>query len=199
MTGLENIVEQILQEANTSAEKIKNNAKSEADTIIAKANSDAAKIMAQTDEKISIEKSSGESRAKSSSDLKKRQAILKAKQEIINSVVDKAYAKLLDLPDDKYFEIIEKCLEKSVQAKTGEIYFSARDIARLPKDMAARVDKIAGAKGGKLTIANEHKNIDSGFVLVYGGIEENCSFKAMFNADKEKLADKVHTFLFIDK
>lgn len=199
MTGLENIVEQILREANTSAEKIINNAKSEADAIIAKANADAAKIMAQTDEKISIEKSSGESRAKSSSDLKKRQAILKAKQEIINSVVDKAYAKLLDLPDDKYFEIIEKCLEKSVQAKDGEIYFSGRDIDRLPKDMSARVEKIANAKGGKLTISKEHKNIDSGFVLVYGGIEENCSFKAMFNADKEKLADKVHTFLFIDK
>ena len=37
---------------------------------------------------------------------------------------------------------------------------------------------------------------NGGFVLVYGGIEENCSFEAMFAAQREKLQDQVHAFLF---
>lgn len=199
MAGLEKIVEQILQEAKAEADAVVNKAKTEAEQVIAKANDDAAKIKAQADEKINIEKSSGASRAKSSSDLKKRQAILKAKQAIINDMIDKAYDKMTTFSDDRYFEIIEKCLVKSVQPKAGEICFSKKDIARLPKDMSDRIDKIAEARGGTLTISKEHKNIDGGFILVYGGIEENCSFKAMFNAEREKLADKVNTFLFVEK
>ena len=199
MTGLEKIVEQILQEAKTSADKILSDANAQADAILAQARKDADKINKASEEKISDFKTSGQSRAKSSSDLKKRQAILKAKQEIINNIIDKAYNKLLELPDDKYFEMIEKCLEKSVQERAGKIYFSAKDAERLPSDMVGRIDKIAAAKGGSLVISKETKNIDSGFVLVYGGIEENCSFKAIFNADREKLADKVNTFLFVDK
>ena len=77
MTGLEKIVEQILEDANAEAENILNAAKQEADSIIKKAESDAAKIKAQSDEKIAIEQTGGEARAKSSSDLKKRQAISK--------------------------------------------------------------------------------------------------------------------------
>lgn len=199
MTGLDKIVEQILQEAKTSADKILSDANAQSDAILTQARKDADKINKASEEKISDFKTSGQSRAKSSSDLKKRQAILKAKQEIINNIIDKAYNKLLELPDDKYFEMIEKCLEKSVQARAGEIYFSAKDAERLPGDMVGRIDKIAAAKGGSLVISKETKNIDSGFVLVYGGIEENCSFKAIFNADREKLADKVNTFLFVEK
>ncbi|MGN0393846.1 MAG: V-type ATP synthase subunit E [Coprococcus sp.] len=196
MTGLEKIVEQILEEANTCASDIIKTANADADKIIAEAEKTAGKIQVQSDEKLVLEKASGDARAKSSSDLKKRQAVLKAKQEIINDIIDKAYKKILNLDDDKYFALIEKCLDKSIQNGNGEIYFSDKDLKRLPKDMEARIAKTAEAKGGKLVIADKPKNIDGGFILVYGGIEENCSFKAMFNAERERLADKVNSFLF---
>lgn len=196
MTGLEKIVEQILEDANAEAENILSAAKQEADAILSKAESDAEKVKTQSDAKISIEKKSGEARAKSSSELKKRQAILKAKQEMIQEVLEKAYDTVLQMDDEPYFAMIEKMIEKFVLPKNGEICFSSRDIDRLPKDFAAKVETIAKTKGGVLKVSKQPAQIEGGFVLVYGGIEENCSFRAIFNAEKEQLADKVHAFLF---
>ena len=34
--------------------------------------------------------------------------------------------------------------------------------------------------------------MDGGFVLTYGGIEENCTIKALFDAKREELSDKVN-------
>ncbi len=35
-------------------------------------------------------------------------------------------------------------------------------------------------------------NIDNGFILAYGGIEENCTIRAMFDAKRDELSDIVH-------
>lgn len=196
MTGLEKIVEQILEDANAEAENILNAAKQEADAIIKKAESDAAKLKTQSDEKIAIEQTGGEAKAKSSSDLKKRQAILLAKQEMINEVLDRSYDEILHMDDRQYFDMIEKMIEKFALAKEGEICFSQKDMDRLPAGFDKKADAIAKAKGGALQVSEVPVPIEGGFILTYGGIEENCSFKALFNAEREKLADKVHAFLF---
>ena len=38
--------------------------------------------------------------------------------------------------------------------------------------------------------------MDGGFVLLYGGIEENCTVRALFDARREALQDQVHALLF---
>lgn len=60
----------------------------------------------------------------------------------------------------------------------------------------AVIQKAAEAKGGSLTLMEEPKKIDGGFVLVYGGVEENCTFHALFAEKKDELSDKVHAMLF---
>ena len=45
-------------------------------------------------------------------------------------------------------------------------------------------------------MSDEIRSIDGGFVLVYGGIEENCTFKAMLEASREELHDMVNGKLF---
>ena len=44
--------------------------------------------------------------------------------------------------------------------------------------------------------SNKASDIDGGFILIYGGIEENCSLAAMFHAQKEEMADKLNSLLF---
>ncbi len=34
--------------------------------------------------------------------------------------------------------------------------------------------------------------MDGGFLLVYGGIEENCTIRAVFDAGREELSDRVN-------
>ena len=42
----------------------------------------------------------------------------------------------------------------------------------------------------------EPRPIEDGFVLVYGGIEENCTFRALMDAKKDQLQDTVNQILF---
>ncbi len=196
MTGLDKIVEQILEEAENESKTILEDANKKAELIIADAKKEAEKIKANSDEKISMEKLSGENRAKSSADLKKRQTVLKAKQEIINDIISKAHESLINMEDEKYFEMMEKIVDKSVLPKDGQIVFSERDSKRLPKDFEKKVSDIAKKHGGSLVLSDKNADIDGGFILVYGGIEENCSISAMFSANKENMADKVNSLLF---
>ena len=100
------------------------------------------------------------------------------------------------MPTEEYFAYILKMVEKHALSQKGEIAFSKADKKRLPQNFRIDLEK---ASGGTLKLSRETRDIDGGFVLIYGGIEENCSFKAIFNADREKLADKVNTFLFVEK
>ena len=40
------------------------------------------------------------------------------------------------------------------------------------------------------------RTLDGGFILIYGGIEENCTIRALFDARRETLQDQVHGLLF---
>ena len=136
-------------------------------------------------------------RAASSRDLQKRKAILQAKQEVIAKILDDVYEALLVLDDKSYFEFIRKMLKKFVLPQEGSICFSSNDLKRMPENFESEIMDIAAKKGGKLTLLKEgNDNIRGGFVLLYGGIEENCTFKAMFDSKKGELSDKVHVLLF---
>ena len=66
----------------------------------------------------------------------------------------------------------------------------------MPDDLPAKIEKTAQEKGGSLVLKKEPREIDGGFVLVYGGVEENCSAGALFASQRDELADKVHAMLF---
>ena len=57
------------------------------------------------------------------------------------------------------------------------------------------IEDAAAQNGGTLVLSQEAMQIDGGFILVYGGEEENCSLQTIFHTQREYLADKVHEFL----
>ena len=67
----------------------------------------------------------------------------------------------------------------------------------MPQDFEKKIAAAAEAKGGSLVLKKEPKAIEDGFILVYGGIEENCTLKALFDAKKDELQDKVNEILFL--
>ena len=196
MTGLEKMIGQILEEANSTAREKVAEAALEAEELVSQARAEAQKLseeilgQSQTDVKNYLD------RVKSSADLQRRTAILKAKQEVIASVLEKAYASLNDLETDAYFDMIRKILEKYALAEDGEIYFSAADLDRLPAGFEKEISDIAARKGGSLILKREGKEIENGCILVYGGVEENCTFRALMGAKKDRLQDVIHQELF---
>ena len=196
MTGLEKMKSQILDEANRSAGEILEQAKKEADAVMAEARKNAEAECQRISEKSEADAESLKGRAESSCDLQKRKAVLKAKQEAISEILKCAYKKMLASDTETYFDIIRKMLNKYVLPEEGEICFSSDDKKRMPDGFEKEIAAIAAAKGGKLIVSKEERNIQGGFVLRYGGIEENCTFKAMFDSRRGELSDKVHALLF---
>lgn len=197
MTGLEKIIKAIEDEAKANADKILAEAKEEADKILASAKKEAEIKCAEIAEKPAYEVKAILDRANSGAALIKRQTILNAKQQAINDVIEKAKLKLTGLPDKDYFDIIIKLVKKHAHNQAGTIKFSGKDLKRLPENFDKILNEaVKEIENASLSISKESAPIDSGFILVYGDIEENCSFEALFGHAKEELQDKVNTFLF---
>lgn len=199
MTGLDKIKDQILAEARKQAASITQDAQNKAEGFLKAAQTEAAKIAEKAEDKSMADISNYHDRIKSSCDLKRRTMILNKKQEIIADVIEKAYRKLEQADDKTRFSNMEKLLRQSVQKGEGKMLLSAKDMECMPAGFEKTVSEIAAAKGGSLTIEKAERPLDGGFVLVYGGIEENCTWKALFDANKEQLQDLVHGYLWRDE
>ncbi len=196
MTGLEKITDQIQEEAKASAAGRLEAAQKEADAILAEAKDACAAMEAEAAQKNAAMKANYEGRVKSSAEQQRRTALLRAKQEIIAEVIEEAYVTLKQKDVQSYFLTMEKILKTYALAEAGEIYFSAEDLARMPGDFEKKIAAAAKEKGGSLVLKKEPKAIADGFVLAYGGVEENCTLKALFDAKKDELQDKVNAILF---
>lgn len=160
-------------------EKSENEAKIKADAVIAQAQREAGLI---------------KEKAVSGSRQRTNQIMLAAKSEAISDILSEALDVMNSLPDNEYFEavysLIVKCSGK--QAK-GVVLFNRRDLMRLPKDFE---DKLSSS-GCDVTISKEpNDSIDSGFILVCGDIEENCTFSALADERRDILKEKIYKIIF---
>ena len=197
MTGLEKIINQIQEDARRDAGAVIAQAKENADEILTQARADAQKLQEEILKKSEKDIANYRKRAQSSADLKKRTAILKAKQDTISHMLEKAYEKVCSEDTKTYFDRIERMIRAYAQPAAGVICFSQQDLDRMPKDFSDRIQAAAESVKGSLTLSEKGIRIDNGFVLSYGGIEENCTLRAVFDMKKDDLTDKVHEMLFM--
>lgn len=196
MRGIEKIAAQIIGEAEEKKAAIYEEIQHKIDELNAKTDEEIKAELERINEDTLREEGTLEELAGLAAQQKRRQAALSAKQEVIGEIINEAYERLLNLEDEKYFAVIKKMLEDNVISEKGEIIFSARDRQRMPKGFEDVIKNVALEKGGELVMSDEIRSIDGGFVLVYGGIEENCTFKAMLEASREELHDMVNGKLF---
>ena len=196
MTGLEKMVSQILEEADASAAVTISDAEKKAAEILDEAGKKADEIRQQREEQSRAKVKSYDERTASAADMKRRTAVLAARQELIGSVIADACERVKNLDEEKYFEILKNMVGKYLLPKDGEICFSRKDLERMPADFREEIRSIAEKKGGALEFSGEARNIDGGFILVYGGIEENCSIDAVFAEKRDELLDQVRKILF---
>lgn len=190
MSGLDKILEYITQEANAEADKIIASAKEEAAAIISsekkQADDQAAAIMRQAESDAAAQAK----RIESSAQMKEKRILLQAKQDKIEEVFALAKAELLSLSDTEYFEMIGRLIKKYASGASGQIKFSQRDLGRIPESLKELL------KDSKLQIDGEPADIDGGFILSYGDIEENCSIDVLISSSREELQDKISGMIF---
>ncbi len=196
MSGLDKMKARILEEAESSARDILDRAGEEADRILREAGTAADAAAAEIAAGAVRDSLERKRRAGAVADMQRKQAVLAAKQEMIREVLREAYEEILGLEAERYFGLMEKLLKEYVLPEEGEICFNSRDLERMPEGFSGRIRTIAAEAGGSLTLSETPLDTDGGFLLVYGGIEENCTLKAVFSSRREELSDQVNRMLF---
>ena len=197
MTGLEKITTQIIDDANASAQKAKAAAEEEASKILASAKTQREEQAAQIAAQTQAQAAQIAANVQSGAALKRRQVLLAAKQQMISETIQAAQKSLLALDDTAYFDLIFKMAGKFALPQQGKLILNQRDLARVPGDFDQKLKAaVKSVPGAALSLSKETRPVDGGFVLDYDGIEENCSFEALFYSSQEALQDKVQEFLF---
>lgn len=196
MSGLDQMMQRIEAKAREQAAEITAQANAEAAQILAQAKAEREAKSAGIAERSVRETASYRERVAASLEQQRRTALLGAKQAVIASMLEKSYDTLLAMPAEKYFSFLKQVLAHYALPQAGEICFSKRDLDRMPAGYVEELQAIAAEKGGSLTLSREERALDGGFILIYGGIEENCTIRALFDARRETLQDQVHGLLF---
>lgn len=189
MAGIEKITNEINLEAKEEAAKIISSAEDTAKKLLAKTEEECAAIRAEADEKLGKKLSAEDKKTQSQCEQVEKLIILKTKQDIIDSVINKAKNKLLLQDSDEYFNTLLKLLEKQAQADKGILFLNQKDLARIPVDFVTSAAEIAAKNGGELEFSKTPVDIDGGFVLKYGNIEINSSIDAIFDENVDELVD----------
>lgn len=195
MTGLEKIIASILEEAQTEARLSLVKAREEEARIFAeeKAKSDA--LCAEIAENGRRQAAEIERACASSVQLHRRKSLLEAKQELLNQTMEQALERLYGMPPAAYFELLVKMAASLAEPGEGELFLNEKDLARRPAAFEKEVNA-ALPEGCRLCLSEKARPMDSGFILQYGDVEQNCSFRAIFTARLDELSDKAQGILF---
>lgn len=193
MTGKEKIIDRIRADGESAvkaineesaaaikaiADQAENEAKALTANIIAAAENDCAKLR----------KNAESARASAT-----KKALLNCRRQQIDKTLQLAINKLCGLPDDEYFDKLLR-LAGGYKNLGGEIMFSAKDLARLPSDMQARLNDA----GVTSVISKQAVNIAGGFIIKCGDIEYSADFASIAEEKKEQLEDMINRNLFAE-
>ena len=196
MTGLDTILQAIAQDTKKSCDGILQEYRQKAAAIEQDTQKQLTALQEDSTKKIAALQQESSERAASAAQLSRRRGVLSQKQKIIASMIDEARKTLCELPDDQYFSTLISLGRQYALPQPGVLVLGPKDHARMPADFLAKMNAALPA-GASLTLQDEaDPRAQDSFLLLYGGIEENCTFRALFTAKQEELQDKVQQMLF---
>lgn len=159
--------------------------------IMAQAKLDADKISAEIADRAQSKVKQMQAASKSRCDLETRNAFLKRRREEIDKTYSEILNKMKNLPDEDYFELIYT-FAKKLNGMSGVVLLNEKDMNRLPKDFLTRLEKC----GVKAELSKMPCDIESGFILKCGDIEENMDFSAILSEKRDAIEDFINQELF---
>ena len=136
-----------------------------------------AEAKAQAEELIQAARTEAAREAESIS-RKSEAEVANYKERAASSMDLQKRSRILEAKQAVIAEVLDKAYEK-VSTMEKDEYFSM---------LLKLVGKYALAQDGEICFSAKD--------LVYGGVEENCTLKAMFEAKRDELADKVNHLIF---
>ena len=195
MTGLDKILSKIEQESAQKAEATLADANQKAKQILVEAQQAADEKAAVLIEKAQQEAQRKVTAARASAETLTRTNYLTVRNAVVNDVISAAYEAIESMSDEDYFDLLFSLCVKNVEKSECKLYLNRRDLARCPADFEDRINQTV-YETGAVQVAKEPKDIENGFVLVYGDMEVNCTLRAVFDEKMDALKDQLNPLLF---
>ncbi len=189
MTGLEKILAQIQEDANEAARQQLDDANQQAAVLEAETEALVQSKQATHTAHLDALRKDKLARATSAADLEYKKALLQKKQALMQGTIDAALEQLKTLPTEEYFALLLTLVKKYKGDSKATMVLSKSDLDRLPSTFATTLPK-------DIVLSDTPTSIQNGFVLLYDGIDLNCSFEALFADQAELLQDTVASILF---
>lgn len=195
MTGIDKIIEKINADCERECERVANDAQNRAREIGASA---AAECEAITRDALTSAQQNAEEtvkRGESAAQQLERQTLLRYRIDAINAVLARAVEELKGMESSEYFIALETLAVNHAQQGKATMYMNEKSLAAMPENFPARLASSL-PQGCEISVSAQPRAIDSGFVLVYGDIDINCTFDALANEKRDELKEKICSIIF---
>ena len=182
MSNLNNLISKILNDAKEEADKIVKSAEEKAKQ---KYDLEIKKVAAKKQtlvENARRERELLSDRIKSSANLKARNEKLKAKQIVIDKVINKLKTKLVNMNEKEYINYLNQNIDKkSITGK--ELIVKKEFLNKVKKEFPSAKVK-------------ENEFVTSGFVIEENGIQENYTFEVKLDFMRDELEVEISKLFF---
>ncbi|MBS6833151.1 MAG: V-type ATP synthase subunit E, partial [Clostridiales bacterium] len=163
-SGLQRILKQIeadgLETINKFDRETNDELKKRQTEIIADAQSRATEIISAAKKRAAQTAEN----TKTGTDARIKKYILAAQSEILDECIDLGITRIKHMPDEKYFDLIEKLIIKYSDKGINTLLLSDADIKRMPKSFVNNINKTLAQKGASLTLSDERIDTEGGFI-----------------------------------
>ncbi len=121
-----------------------------------------------------------------------RKNLLAKKQEMVSRSFDLAEDRLVSLPAGDYVAFLSKLVKQAAPDGEGTLILNEKDRGSIGEQLL----KAVNAEGGRLTLAEETRDMAGGFVLRSGAVETNCSVELLLDLCKNELTHQLAELLF---
>ena len=124
MSNLDNLVAEILQQAQKEANRMLTKAKTENSEFSEKENKKVQKEVEAIKDKATEEAQALKERVISNANLKSRDMILQAKEELVDDILERVLERLKNIDAKKYLKFVENILKNLNLSKNAEVIVS---------------------------------------------------------------------------
>lgn len=182
MSNLDKLVAEILQQAQKEANRMLTKAKTENSEFSEKENKKIQKEVDAINDKAQEEAQALKERVISNANLKSRDMILQAKEELADDILEKVLERLKNIDSKKYLKFVENILKNLNLSRNAEVMVS--------KDMKIALgDKILDYKISDQTV-------ESGCSIKDGNLIYNNEFSNLIEFNREELEREILNKIF---
>ena len=194
--AIEDIVNQIGEDARSEADAMLSRTKAEADATLEKAKKRAEGFREEAMQKAEERAKEHARRIETLAGLELRKEILKEKKDLIAEAFAKAENKIASLPSNEYLAFLKPIILAAVESGNEELIPSQRHREMFTPDFLHSLNSELGSPNASLRFSEDTGDFSGGFILREGKKDTNMTLRSMIDSRRDSLEPEVAAKLF---